>query len=94
MKDATTRDAEFRTVICLILNKTFHFFEGIVKGKIASEPFGRSGFGYDPIFIPEGFDQTFAELSVEIKNTISHRAKAVNKMNQFLQNYLRSDDTM
>jgi len=93
MKGVVNRDAQFRTVICVIVNETFQFFEGTVKGKIASEALGQSGFGYDPIFIPEGFDQTFAELSVDVKNRISHRAKAVNKMNKFLVEYLPSDDT-
>lgn len=94
MKDAMNRTAEFRTVICLIASEAFYFFEGNVKGKIAYEPAGHSGFGYDPIFIPDGFDQTFAELPSEIKNKISHRAGAVSKMNQFLSNYLPSNDIM
>ena len=78
------RKAQFRTVICLIRNGKEHLFEGIVKGEIIQEKRGGAGFGYDPIFVPEGYDLTFAELGDDVKNTISHRARAVEKLCQFL----------
>ena len=84
MKGLTNRNARFRTVISLILNEKEYLFEGIVNGKITAERQGYSGFGYDPIFIPEGYDKTFAELGDEIKNKISHRAQAVHKLCKFL----------
>ena len=80
------RKAQFRTVICLIRNGEEHLFEGIVKGEIIQEKRGGAGFGYDPIFVPEGYDLTFAELGDDVKNTISHRARAVEKLCQFLLN--------
>ena len=79
------RRAQFRTAICLIMNGEEHLFEGIVKGEIIGEKRGGAGFGYDPIFVPEGYDLTFAELGNDIKNTISHRARAVKKLCQFLK---------
>ena len=79
------RKAQFRTVICLIRNGKEHLFEGIVKGEIVQEKRGGAGFGYDPIFVPEGYDLTFAELGDDVKNTISHRARAVEKLCQFLK---------
>lgn len=79
------RKAQFRTAICLILNGEEHLFEGIVKGEIIKEKRGGAGFGYDPIFVPEGYDLTFAELGNDIKNTISHRARAVEKLCTFLK---------
>lgn len=79
------RKAQFRTVICLILKGEEYFFEGIVKGKIIEEKRGNAGFGYDPIFVPDGHDLTFAELGSDIKNNISHRAKAIEKLCQFLK---------
>ena len=78
------RKAQFRTVICLIRNGKEHLFEGIVKGEIIQEKRGGAGFGYDPIFVPEGYDLTFAELGDDVKNSISHRARAVEKLCQFL----------
>ena len=84
MDGKENRQAQFRTVISLILDETEYQFEGIIKGKIITEKRGSSGFGYDPIFIPEGYDKTFAELGDEIKNKISHRAQAVNKLCKFL----------
>ena len=72
------RRARFRCVVALVRNgDLLETFEGIVEGRIADEARGGSGFGYDPIFIPEGFEQTFGELPTEVKNTISHRAKAI-----------------
>ena len=81
------RKARFRTVICLILTPHSHFtlFEGIVEGEIIPERRGGEGFGYDPIFQPEGYDKTFAELGNEIKNTISHRARAVAKLSNYIK---------
>lgn len=84
MENKKNRQAQFCTVISLILDETEYQFEGIIKGKIITEKRGSSGFGYDPIFIPEGYDKTFAELGDEIKNKISHRAQAVNKLCKFL----------
>lgn len=79
------RKAQFRTAICLIMDGKEYLFEGIVKGKIINEKRGGAGFGYDPIFVPEGYDLTFAELGNDIKNTISHRARAVEKLCTFLK---------
>ena len=79
------RKAQFRTAICLIMNGEEYLFEGIVKGKIIEEKRGGAGFGYDPIFVPEGYNLTFAELGNDIKNTISHRARAVEKLCSFLK---------
>lgn len=78
------RTARFRTVIALIMDGVLHTFEGQVEGMIATSPSGSGGFGYDPVFIPQGFDQSFAELSAEIKNTISHRRKAIDAMLKYL----------
>ncbi len=79
------RDAQFRTVICLILNREKYFFEGICKGHIASEIAGSDGFGYDPVFIPDGDVRRFAEMTMEEKNTFSHRKKAMEKLIRFLE---------
>ena len=78
------RRARFRTVIALHLDGNLHTFEGIVEGKIIHEKRGEKGFGYDPIFVPDGYDITFAEMSLNEKNMISHRAKAFAKMIEFL----------
>ena len=79
------RKAEFRTAISLILDGKEYLFEGVIKGEIIKEKRGDSGFGYDPVFMPEGYDRTFAELGNDIKNQISHRALAVQKLCEFLQ---------
>lgn len=84
MRNADNRSARFRTVIALLLNGEKHFFEGIINGEIIEEKRGGSGFGYDPIFVPDGYDETFAELGDEIKNAISHRAIATQKLIGFL----------
>lgn len=98
MADKTHRKARFRTVIALITSQQMptqnpshqtdfqqpHIFEGIVNGHIAYEKSGHEGFGYDPIFIPEGYDKSFAELGIEVKNNISHRARAVQKLANWL----------
>lgn len=79
------RSARFKTVISLFLNKKQYFFEGVIEGRIIDTRKGDKGFGYDPIFIPNGYDKTFAEMTAEEKNTISHRAIAVRKLADFLQ---------
>lgn len=84
MKGITNRKARFLTVIALVLNGKEFLFEGEIKGKITHKKMGDSGFGYDPIFLPEGYELTFAQMSAEQKNTISHRAIAVNKLVNFL----------
>ena len=78
------RKARFRTVIALLLDGKEYTFEGIVNGSIIEEKRGDRGFGYDPVFVPEGYTETFAELGEEIKNKISHRAMAVQKLARFL----------
>ena len=82
----TNRKAQFRTSICLIIDGKVHTFEGICKGIIIEEKRGETGFGYDPIFVPEGYENTFAELGNDIKNQISHRAKAVEALCTYLKN--------
>ena len=79
------RKAQFRTAISLILDGKEYLFEGVIKGEIIREKRGDSGFGYDPVFKPEGYERTFAELGNDIKNKISHRALAVQKLCEFLQ---------
>ena len=78
------RGAQFRTVVALLIGKESHLFEGIVRGTIIEERRGEGGFGYDPIFVPKGYEQTFAELGSEVKNSISHRAKAVKQLAEYL----------
>ena len=88
LQDKADRRAQFRTVICLARRNDvadYTLFEGIVRGTIATEKQGNSGFGYDPIFIPEGHDQSFAALGDDIKNRISHRARAVAKLADYLK---------
>lgn len=85
MKEKSDRKARFRTIISLIEKGSEHQFEGIVNGEITKEQRGTSGFGYDPIFKPENYDLTFAELGEDIKNKISHRAKAVNALCAYLK---------
>ncbi len=80
----TNRKAQFRTVICLLWNKEVFYFEGICKGRIAETMHGGEGFGYDPIFIPEGASKSFAEMTMEEKNKFSHRQKAVTQLFTFL----------
>ena len=78
------RSAQFRTVIALLLNGEQHLFEGIVKGDILTEKRGSEGFGYDPVFSPKQYSESFAELGAEVKNKISHRARAVAKLVEYL----------
>lgn len=85
LKGKENRKAQFRTAVALILDGKEYLFEGIVKGKIIDNKRGEEGFGYDPIFIPEGYTQTFAELPLSEKNKISHRARAVEKLILFLE---------
>ena len=84
LEGADNRKARFRTVFALIVNGKEHIFEGIVKGEITKGKHGTSGFGYDPIFLPEGYTQTFAEMGNELKNKISHRAVATKKLCNFI----------
>ena len=84
MEGKENRKARFRTVIALVWNGKTYTFDGIVNGIITTTKRGENGFGYDPIFIPEGYEPTFAELGNDIKNQISHRAKAVEKLDEFL----------
>ena len=85
MQGVESRAAQFRTAVALILDGKEYLFEGIVRGEIATEEHGEGGFGYDPLFFPEGGDKTFAEMSAEAKNEISHRGRAVRKLAEFLQ---------
>lgn len=78
------RQAVFKTVICLCLDGNYHYFEGEVKGSINHHPIGLYGFGYDPIFVPEGHNMTFAEMMLDQKNQLSHRKKALEKLTEFL----------
>lgn len=84
MCDKENRRARFRTVICLLEGGEEHLFEGIVNGEIIRQRRGDTGFGYDPVFIPEGYTQTFAEMGNEEKNKISHRARAVKKLCDYI----------
>ena len=84
LKEKKNRKAQFRTAISLIIDEKEYLFEGIIKGEIGTIKKGDSGFGYDPIFVPEGYNETFAELGSDIKNKISHRALAINKLCEFL----------
>ena len=87
LKDKTNRNANFKTVICLNLNSTQQLFTGIINGKIIDKKIGTNGFGYDPIFIAEGHDKTFAELTLEEKAHISHRGIAVAQLIAFLSKH-------
>ncbi len=85
MEGMKNRAARFRSVFALILDGQEYLFEGVAQGRIINEPIGERGFGYDPVFIPDGYDQTFAEMSLELKNTISHRFHATMKLVEFLK---------
>jgi XTP/dITP diphosphohydrolase len=84
---SVNRKARFRTVIALILDGKEILFEGIVNGRIINVKKGKKGFGYDPVFIPDGKEQTFAEMSLDEKNQISHRARAFERLREFLSHY-------
>lgn len=85
LKGHNERNARFKTSIALNINEEQHLFEGIVEGGITTEKRGAGGFGYDPVFQPKGYDQTFAELSLEVKNQIGHRGRAIRKLICFLE---------
>jgi len=87
LKVVTNRKARFRTIICLFYEGKDHYFEGKVEGSIITELRGTEGFGYDPVFIPDGHSLTYAEMGFEEKNTLSHRAEAVRKLREFLVGY-------
>ena len=87
LEDKSNRTAQFKTVIALHLNNQLEVFTGICKGEITKTKQGSSGFGYDPIFKPLSYDQTFAEMDLTLKNSISHRGKAIKKLVEYLQNY-------
>lgn len=88
LTDKTDRTAQFRTVVSLLWNDQEYLFEGICQGQIISIQKGQGGFGYDPVFIPDGADKTFAEMTMEEKNQFSHRKKAISKLVHFLQSNL------
>ncbi len=85
MKNVSNRVARFRTVIALIFDKKEYIFHGVAEGEITTEKRGKEGFGYDPVFQPEGYNQTFAEMPLEMKNPISHRGKASAELLKFLK---------
>jgi len=87
LSSKNNRIARFRTVVSLILDGEEHIFEGIVDGTIALEKVGEDGFGYDPVFTPEGDSKTFAQMTKEEKNKISHRGQAIKKLVSFLENH-------
>ena len=89
LQGASNRKAQFRTVITLMSPGNSFQFEGIVSGTIAESPRGEAGFGYDPVFVPKGYQQTFAELAADVKNIISHRANAIKKLLHFLNEHPR-----
>lgn len=91
LEGKTDRQARFKTVISLILNGEEQLFEGSIEGKITTTVSGTKGFGYDPIFIPDGYDVTFADMAAEEKNQISHRGVAVRKMIEFLRMSMIND---
>jgi len=84
LEGVADRSAHFKTVISLVTEKENYLFSGEIHGTITEQPIGENGFGYDPVFIPEGFDQTFAQLDSSIKNKISHRAKATAALIEFI----------
>ena len=85
MEGQVNRKARFKTVVSLVQQNQQYFFEGVINGTITQKPSGVSGFGYDPIFVPDGYDITFAEMSMAQKNEISHRAQAMRKLISFLK---------
>jgi XTP/dITP diphosphohydrolase len=85
MKNCTDRSARFRTVIAFVDGKEEHLFEGIVEGRISNDKHGQKGFGYDPVFVPDGSSKTFAEMELEEKNSMSHRARALKKLVEFIK---------
>ncbi len=94
MQGIENREAQFKTVISLILNNVEHQFVGICTGKILAAPFGNKGFGYDSIFVPDGDNKTFAEMEIEEKNKYSHRKKALTKLIEFLNRHKKIDTSI
>jgi XTP/dITP diphosphohydrolase len=90
MQNVENRKARFRTIISLIISGREIQFEGKVEGTILKEKHGQKGFGYDPIFQPDGYEQTFAEMPPDLKNSISHRAEAVKKLILYLEAEVRN----
>ena len=91
LKNTENRSAQFRTVICLIWEQKEYYFEGVCRGHIAEQNSGTAGFGYDPIFIPEGATKSFAEMTMDEKNSYSHRQKAVTQLFIFLQSFNKTN---
>ncbi|MCX6214770.1 RdgB/HAM1 family non-canonical purine NTP pyrophosphatase [Spirosoma sp.] len=89
LTDKPNRKAQFITVFTLVLHGVEHQFEGIIEGQIVTEPRGSGGFGYDPVFQPDGYDRTFAEMTIDEKGLISHRSRALAKMITYLQNQIK-----
>jgi XTP/dITP diphosphohydrolase len=94
MVGITNRSAQFRTVISLIWHTHEYCFEGVCKGRIIEEQRGTEGFGYDPVFVPEGSDRTFAEMNMQEKNEYSHRRKATDKLTTFLKEAIEEKITV
>ena len=86
LEDKENREAQFKTVVCLIVSKKEYYFEGICKGIILNERKGSGGFGYDPVFKPDNSEKTLAEMTMSEKNQVSHRKKAIDKLVTFLNN--------
>lgn len=84
LENQSDRSAHFKTVIALLINNQQHVFTGICEGEITTQKQGENGFGYDPVFKPNGYDNTFAEMDLKLKNTIGHRGKAVSQLVDFL----------
>lgn len=84
LQNKSNRNAHFKTIMALIIDGKEYLFDGKIEGKIISEKLGTNGFGYDPIFVPDGYNETFAQLDTETKNKISHRARALQKMLEFI----------
>jgi XTP/dITP diphosphohydrolase len=87
LENRKNRKARFKTVIAFTSESDDHLFTGICKGEITKEPQGRQGFGYDPVFRPQGYEKTFAEMTLKEKNTLGHRGKAIRELIQFLETY-------
>ena len=88
LEGEANRRARFRTVISLLIGGEEHLFEGFVEGRIIDHESGAEGFGYDPLFVPDGFDRTFAEMTPDEKNAVSHRGRAVRKLAEFLRGHV------
>lgn len=87
MKGIDHREAYYKAVLCLYQKDKVYFFDGICEGTILEAPQGKNGFGYDPLFVPQGFTQTFAELPIDVKNKLSHRGKAIQLLKEFLETH-------